>query len=128
MAFSGELEHLHVVEIIQLVNTARKSGMLRVNGGRGESRIIFSNGYVVGANHLNNKIRIGEVLVKMNAVAIDDLYQALEVQKRAGKDRKPLIATLIEMGRLRREDAARALKKLIEITLVELIGWREGTF
>lgn len=128
MAFSGELEHLHVVEIIQLVNTARKSGMLRVNGGRGESRIIFSNGYVVGANHLNNKIRIGEVLVKMNAVAIDDLYQALEVQTRAGEDRKPLIATLIEMGRLRREDAARALKKLIEITLVELIGWREGTF
>ncbi len=128
MAFSGELEHLHVVEIIQLLNSARKSGMLCVNGDRGESRIIFSNGYVVGANHLNNKIRIGEVLVKMNAINHDNLYQALEFQKGAGKDRKPLIATLVEMGRLKREEAAKALKKLIEITLVELIGWKEGTF
>ncbi len=128
MAFSGELEHLHVVEIIQLLNSARKSGMLCVNGDRGESRIIFSNGFVVGANHLNNKIRIGEVLIKMKAITLDDLYQALELQKEARRDRRPLIATLIEMGRLRREVAAKALKKLIEITLVELIGWREGTF
>ncbi len=128
MALSGELEHLHIVDIIQLVNTTRKSGMLSVRGNKGESRIIFSNGYIVGANHLNSKVRIGTVLVKMNAITLDDLLQALEIQKKAGRDRKPLISMLIEMGRLRREEAGRALKKLIEITLCELIGWKEGTF
>jgi hypothetical protein len=128
MAFTGELEYLHIVDIIQLVNTTRKSGTFSVKGSRGESRIIFSNGYIVGASHLNNKIRIGTVLVKMNAITVGDLKQAVEIQKKAGKDRKPLISTLIELGKLGRDEASRALKKLIEITLVELIGWKEGTF
>lgn len=128
MAFTGELEHLHIVDIIQLVNTARKSGTFSVRGIKGESRIIFSNGHIVGASHLNNKVRIGTVLVKMNAITREDLEQALEMQRKSGNDRKPLISTLIELGKLRREEATKGLKKLIDITLAELIGWNEGTF
>jgi hypothetical protein len=45
MAFTGDLEYLHIVDIIQLVNTTRKSGAFSVQGERGESRLIFSNGY-----------------------------------------------------------------------------------
>ena len=128
MALTGNLELLHIVDIIQLLNTTRKSGTFSVKGSKGESRFIFSNGHIVGASHLNNKVRIGTVLVKMNAITLEDLAQALEVQKKAGKNRKPLIATLIEMGKLGRDEAARGLRKLIEMTLVELIGWTEGTF
>jgi hypothetical protein len=128
MAFTGDLEHLHIVDIIQLLNTTRKSGTLSVRGSRGESQFIFSNGYIVGASHLHNRIRIGAVLVKMNALSREDLAQALEVQRNAGQNRKPLIITLIEMGKLGREEASRGLKKLIEMTLVDLIGWSEGTF
>jgi hypothetical protein len=128
MAFTGDLEHIHIVDIIQLLHTTRKSGTFSVKGSRGESRIIFSNGHIVGASHLNNKIRIGTVLVKMNAITLKDLENALEVQKSAGKDRKPLIATLIELGKLRHEEASKGLRKLIEMTIVELIGWTKGTF
>ncbi len=127
MAFTGELEQLHIVDIIQLLNTTRKSGTLSVKGSKGESRIIFSNGYIVGARHLN-KVRIGTVLVKMNAITIENLKQALKVQKNAGKNRKPLIATLIELGKLKHDDATRGLTKLIEMTVVELVGWTKGTF
>jgi hypothetical protein len=128
MAFTGDLEHLHIVDIIQLLHTTRKSGTFSVKGSKGESRIIFSNGYIVGASHLDNKIRIGTVLVKMNAITLEDLEQALEIQKNVGRDRKPLIATLIEMGRLSPEEASKGLRKLIEMTIVELIGWTKGTF
>ena len=127
MAFTGELEQLHIVDIIQLLNTTRKSGTLSVKGSSGESRIIFSNGYIVGANHLN-KVRIGTVLVKMNAITIEDLRQVLKIQKNAGKNRKPLIATLIELGKLGRDKASMGLTKLIEMTVVELVGWTKGTF
>lgn len=127
MAFTGELEQLHIVDIIQLLNTTRKSGTLSVKGSRGESRIIFSNGSIVGANHLN-KVRIGTVLVKMDAITIEDLKQALKVQKNAGKNRKPLIVTLIELGKLGRDKATMGLQKLIEMTVVELVGWTKGTF
>lgn len=128
MAFTGDLELLHIVDIIQLLHTTRKSGIFSVRGSRGESRIIFSNGHIVGASHLNNRVHIGTVLVKMNAITQKDLEQALKAQKNAGKNRKPLIATLIEQGKLSHEEALKGLRKLIEITIVELIGWTKGTF
>jgi hypothetical protein len=64
----------------------------------------------------------------MNAISKEDLTQALEIQKNAGQNRKPLITTLIELGKLGRDEASRGLKKLIEMTLIELIGWSKGTF
>src|SRR5512143_1480486 len=128
MAFTGDLEQLNIVDIIQLLNTTRKSGIFSVKGPRGESRIIFSNGYIVGASHLNNKVRIGSVLVRMNAISRETLEEALHIQESAGENRKPLIATLIELGKLGREEAATGLRKLIEMTIVELVGWTEGIF
>ena len=128
MALTGDLEQLHIVDIIQLVHTTRKSGIFSVKGSKGESRIVFSNGYIVGANHINDSVRIGTVLVKMGAITIEDLRQALAVTKDAAKDREPLLATLIQMGKLKREDALKGLKKLVEVTMVELMSWTKGTF
>lgn len=128
MAFTGDLEHLHIVDIIQLIHTTRKSGVFSVKGDKGESKVVFSSGYIVAANYVNNNVRIGTVLVKTNAIAIDDLHQAMRAMKDAGVSRKPLIATLIQMGRLKREDALRGLKKQIEMTIVELMGWTKGAF
>jgi hypothetical protein len=128
MAFTGDLENLHIVDIIQLVHTTRKSGIFSVKGSKGESKIVFSTGYIVGANHINNSIRIGTVLVKMGVISIDDLKRALAVTKDAVKDREPLLTTLIQMGKLKQEDALKGLKKLVEMTIVELMSWTKGTF
>jgi hypothetical protein len=128
MALTGDLSQLHIADIIQLIHTTRKSGTLSVTGDRGESRIIFSNGYLVGASHLSNRVRIGTVLVKLNALATKDLKQALDFQKKAGKDRKPLLKTLVQMGKIKDDAAFKGLKKLIEITVIELINWTKGTF
>jgi hypothetical protein len=128
MAFTGDLEHLPIVDIIQLVHTTRKSGIFFVKGSKRESKIVFSSGNIVGANHINDSVRIGTVLVKAGAITIDDLEQALGVTNDAAKDRKPLMATLMQMGKLKREDALRGLKKLVEMTIVELMSWTRGTF
>jgi len=128
MAFTGDLENLHIVDIIQLVHTTRKSGIFSVKGSKGESKIVFSTGYIVGANHINNSIRIGTVLVRMGVITIDDLKQALAVTKDAAKYREPLLTTLIQMGKLKQEDALKGLKRLVEMTIVELMNWTKGTF
>ncbi len=128
MAFTGDLEHLPIVDIIQLVHTTRKSGIFSVKGDKGESRIVFRDGYIVGANHLNGSVRIGTLLVKTNAIALDDLKQAFGAMKSADKNRMPLLATLVQMGKLKPEDALRGLKKLVEMTIVELMTWTKGTF
>jgi hypothetical protein len=128
MAFTGDLEHLPIVDIIQLVHTTRKSGVFSVKADKGESTIVFSNGSIVGANHINNSVRIGTVLVKTGAISIDDLKQAMGVMKNADENRMPLLATLIQMGKLKREDALRGLKKLVELTIIDLMSWTKGMF
>ncbi len=128
MAFTGDLEHLPIVDIIQLVHTTRKSGVFSIRANNAESQIVFRNGSIVSANHIDNRVRIGSVLVKTGVITIDDLKQAMAVMKQSDKNRLPLLATLVQMGTLKREDAVRGLKKLVEMTIVELMSWTKGTF
>src|SRR5512135_2073238 len=128
MAFTGDLENLNIVDIIQLIHSTRQSGIFSVKGSTGESKIVFKTGNLVGANHIDNSVRIGTVLVKTGAITVDDLKQAMVVMKDADNNRMPLLATLVQMGRLKREDALRGLKKLVVLTIVELMSWNKGTF
>jgi len=128
MSFTGDLEHLPIVDIIQLVYTTRKSGTLSIQSQKGQSNLVFSDGYFVSANHLNNSIRIGQILVEKNFITPAVLDQALLEQKNAGPARKPLIATLIERGAINSEDAYKGLEALIEMTIVEVLTWTSGTF
>ncbi len=128
MSLTGELEYLPIVDVIQLLHSTRKSGILRVASRKGESQLVFKDGCIVSANHLNSSVRIGKILVDLNIISQETLAQALQAQLRAGKDRKPLIVTLIERGGVKEEDAYRGLEQLIELTLVEILTWKKGTF
>ena len=128
MSFTGDLEHLSIVDVIQLLHATRKSGALTVKGRKGESQLVFSDGYIISANHYDNSLRIGNILVEAGVITAETLSAALEDQRNAGANRRPLVATLIEGGRVRREDAYRGLEALIELTVVEILTWKRGTF
>jgi hypothetical protein len=128
MSFSGDLEHLPIVDVIQLVYSTKKSGTLSIKSPKGESHLVFSDGYFVSANHLDNSIRIGQILVDNNLLTRNLLEQALLEQNNAGEGRKPLIATLIENGFISPLDAYKSLESLIEMTIVEVLTWTSGTF
>jgi len=128
MSFTGDLEHLPIVDVVQLIYTTRKSGTLSIKSQKGESQLVFSDGYFVSANHLNNSVRIGQILIENSFLSQELLDQALLEQQRAGSDRKPLIATLLEQGAINRDDAYKGLETLIEMTIVEVLTWKNGTF
>lgn len=128
MSFSGDLQHLPIVDIIQLIHTTRKSGSLRLTGSRGESRLVFNDGYIISANHSNNSVRLGQVLLGMNAVSRDDLDAALDAQRLSGANRQPLIATLIESGKIEPKIAYKGLETLIVMTIIDILTWDGGTF
>jgi len=128
MAFTGDLEHLPIVDVIQLMNSSRKSGVLTVKGRKGESQLVFKDGYIVSASHLNNSVRIGQVLVEMQMISLVQLEQGLQKQQLDGADRRPLAITLIEMGILSENDAYQGLSHLIEMTVVEILTWKTGKF
>ncbi|PKN12266.1 MAG: hypothetical protein CVU69_08745 [Deltaproteobacteria bacterium HGW-Deltaproteobacteria-4] len=128
MSFSGDLEHLPIVDIVQLLNSTRKSGTLKLVGGKGESRLVFSDGHIICANHSNNSVRLGQVLISMNAITPELLQQTLEEQKQAGEQRQPLVAMLIETGQIDKELAFKGLEALIVMTIIDILTWDGGTF
>ena len=128
MSFDGDLEHLPIVDVIQLLHATGKSGTLTLRSVKGESQIVFHAGFIVSANHVNNSVRIGQVLIDMGMISPEELESALHEQERAGAARKPIIQTMIEAGRIRTEDAYQGLEVLIEMTIVEVLTWTRGTF
>ncbi len=128
MSFNGNLEHFPLVDVIQLLHMSCKSGVLYLRSTKGESQLVFREGFFIGANHLDNSCRVGKVLLDMNAITKEALDQALTEQKNAGKERKPLVASLIEQGIIDKETAFKGLETLIEMTIVEVLTWQNGTF
>lgn len=128
MAFTGDLEHLPIVDVIQLMNSTRKTGVLTVKGRKGESQLVFKDGYIVSASHLNGSIRIGQLLVDKGMISREQLEQGLQQQQSDGGNRRPLAITLIEMGILAEQDAFEGMQQLIETTVVEILTWKSGRF
>ncbi len=128
MPLTGELEHLPIVDVIQLIHSTRKSGTLNVYSRKGEGRLVFNNGYIVSATHSSEKLKIGKILLESHIIGQEDLDKALGIQELSGDDRKPLIATLLGHCGLSKDAAFKALETLIEMTVVEMICWTRGIF
>lgn len=127
MSFTGNLEHLPIIDIVQLLHQTRKTGTLALKSHKGESHLVFKEGYIVSANHHNNSIRIGRILVDMGVVTEAAIENALREQG-TSEERKPLVALLLESGLIAKEAAFKGLETLIELTIVEVLTWNEGTF
>ncbi|MDX2495924.1 MAG: DUF4388 domain-containing protein [Desulfuromusa sp.] len=128
MPLTGELEHLPIVDVIQLIHSTRKSGTLNVYSRKGEGRLVFNKGYIISATHSSEKLKIGKILLESQIITQDDLDKALGIQELSGDDRKPLIATLHGQCGLSKDAAFKALETLIEMTVVEMICWTRGIF
>ena len=128
MSLNGDLEHFPIIDVIQLLHGSRKSGVFRLSSGKGECQLVFHDGDLVSANFLNNLVRIGQVLVSAGAITEEQLVQALDIQSKAGDDRKPLVITLLEHNMVDETTAYNSIESLIEMTIVEVLTWKEGRF
>jgi len=128
MSLQGDLEHFPIIDVIQLLHGSRKSGVFRLYSQKGESQLVFHDGDLVSANFLNSRVRIGQVLVSSGAITEEQLAQALEIQQNAGDERKPLVITLLEHDMVDESAAYNCLESLIEMTIVEVLTWKEGHF
>lgn len=128
MSFSGDLEYLSIVDVIQLLHSTRKTGTLKITGRKGEISLAFNDGYINGANHYNTGTRTGTILIEAGVISQEDLDRALAFQAQAGPDRRPLIATLLENNLVDKDEAYHGLETLIELTIVEILTWKKGTF
>jgi hypothetical protein len=128
MSFSGDLEHITLIDVIQMLQQTGKSGTLRLTGARGECQLGFRDGFIVSANHVNTGFRVGSILVELGVITREALDLTLAEQALRGPHPPPLIALLVETGRVKHKEAYRGLQTVIELTIVEVLTWPKGRF
>ncbi len=128
MPIEGPLRELSIHDVFQLLDLARKTGILRVdselrqNGGT----VYFDQGAVIGAEIRSNPHQLGGLLLRSGKLSESDLARARDMQ--SSGDRRRLGDILIELGAITRRELDRQVRAQVEEVIFELMGWSEGYF
>lgn len=128
MPIEGPLRELGIHDVFQLLDLARKTGVLQVrselrqNGGT----VYFDAGAVVAAEIQSNPHPLGSVLVRTGKLSEADLKRARDMQERG--DARRLGDVLVDIGAITRRELERQVRAQVEEVIFELMGWSEGYF
>ncbi len=127
MALEGSLRDFGLADILQLIFFQRKTGVLTLESRLDKIRILFIDGHIVGADskRRTEAIRLGKILIKKGLIREGDLESLLEDQQ---KSNLRLGSFLVRNGYARREDIAEVLEGQIKETVIQLFGWKEGSY
>jgi tetratricopeptide (TPR) repeat protein len=128
MAIEGPLRELSVEDVLQLLELARKTGVLTVRSDRqnDEAIVHFSKGEIVFAVRRRSTRRLGQLLIRAGRLTQRELDHALELQRHDPTRR--LAEILLEMGSISEQELERQLRFQMEESIYELMAWTEGYF
>ena len=128
MAIEGPLEELSIQDVLQLLELARKTGVLTIRSDRlsDEAIVHFSRGAIVFAVRRRSTRRLGQLLIRAGHLTQRELDRALEIQH--ADPARRLAEILLEMGSVGEEELERQLRFQMEETIYELMAWVDGYF
>jgi len=128
MAIEGPLQEMSIQDVLQLLELARKTGILTVTSEQpsDEAEIHFQKGQIVFSKQRYSRRPLGQLLLCAGKITERELERALELQRRDPSQR--LGDILVEMGSVAEEEVRRHLRFQIEETLYEVMGWTQGRF
>jgi len=127
MGFTGNLKTVSFGDILQLVSTGKKTGVLQLLRANCAKKIYFRGGNVVAAASHPSTIeeRLGQVLARKGLISPEDLDKALKKHKSSGKR---LGQVLIDMGLLERGVILDSLRAQVEEVVYSVFAWTESEF
>lgn len=126
MAIEGSIADVSLADIGQLLAMGAKTGCLTLTDRSNFGYIYFEEGLVVYASVINRPDRLGELLVKNDAITRKDLANAME--RHAHTKGMRLGEVLVSQGSLTEEELHRYITVQIEEAIYRLFTWTEGTF
>jgi hypothetical protein len=122
----GSLYNMPFADVLQVIATGQKSGILTLTRDVYRARIYFERGQIQFA-HLTPGVHLGEILVRM------ELLTPFEVQDILLKQSSDAVGTrfgliAIHKGLLNAEGLNQALKVQVIETLSEVMLWKSGLF
>jgi hypothetical protein len=127
MALEGSLKDFGLADILQLIFFQRKTGVLTLEGRLDKIRLLFIEGNVTGAESKRRAEanRLGKVLVIKGVLSEKDLQSVLNEQKSSNIK---LGNILIQKELVTREAIEEIVIGQIKETVVQIFGWKEGTY
>src|SRR6267143_6656026 len=127
MALVGSLRDLSLPELLAIISSGEKSGLITIRSDAATAQIHVHNGRIVLASDTLRDERFGEVMMKLGKISQETLATALESQETAGGSRR-LGSILVEMGAITSADQDAALLYQTCEALYDLCTWQVGYF
>lgn len=128
MPIEGPLRELSIHDVFQLLDLARKTGVLRITSDlrQNAGEVAFDHGGVSGARIESNPHPLGSLLLRAGKITEADLAHARELQTNG--DTRRLGDLLVELGAVSRRELERQARAQIEEVVFSLMSWTEGYF
>lgn len=126
MSLSGNLKTVSFPDILQLLATGSKTGILECKTQTRQKEVAFREGNIIFASSVNStEDLLGSMLLRRGKISKTDLERAITLHKQTGRQ---LGTTLIDMNLFSKEEIGECLKLQIEEIVYNLFSWREGNF
>jgi hypothetical protein len=126
MGLTGNLKTVSFPDVLQLLSTGKKTGILSITCGSRRKEIAFRDGNIIYASSVGtNEDLLGNLLLKRGKISKKDLERAITLHKQSGR---ALGSTLIDMELFGKEEVAECLRMQIEEIVYNLFSWGEGDF
>lgn len=126
MALKGNLRDFSITQLLNLVNLAKKSGVLIVEGHNDTARIIFREGKLAFAQVGHEDHSLAAVLQRANKIS-GNQYRLLKTRAAHMPD-KELGLLLINAGYVAQADILTSLQQYFIGIVRRLFTWTEGFF
>ncbi len=126
MALTGNLRDFSTTQLLNLINLARKTGTLTIDGPSEAARMSFRDGKLVYAQFGNEDTSLAAVLHKAGKLT-DDQTRALKQRPEAAND-KALGLLLINAGYVTQSEILNGIRQHMLDVAYRLFTWVEGIF
>lgn len=126
MSLSGNLKTVSFPDILQLLATGKKTGLLELKTATRQKEVAFKDGNIIYASSINSsEDLLGNLLLKRGRISKVDLERAITMHKQTGRQ---LGTTLIDMNLFDKSEIGECLKLQIEEIVYNLFSWGDGDF
>ena len=126
MSLSGNLKTVSFPDILQLLATGKKTGLLELKTATRQKEVAFKGGNIIYASSINSsEDLLGNLLLKRGKISKVDLERAITMHKQTGRQ---LGTTLIDMNLFDKSEIGECLKLQIEEIVYNLFSWGDGDF
>lgn len=122
---SGLLRYFPLSDIFLDLQRSGKTGILEIRNGNICKKIYIQNGDIIFAVSNLEEDRIGEVLLKIGKLTLEQYYHSLDVMKRTGRRHG---SVLVDLGYIKPKEIFGIVTHHVEEIILELFRWKEGKF